>query len=212
MSNKTRVMLACLALGLVAPACSGKSTATPAPSGIVLLGDSFETFPNSNWSVSGTGVVFFNGFAGNLAPCLSTTPGHTSGAFVAVQSTTQFSAPDLTLSADMLLVEVGPGLGSASFAVRNFSGGSAVATASLDGQSGAMTFTIGGAVSAPIGTVPGWRTYSFSYSAGGGASWKVNGKVFFSVAGFLPPAAVVVSLENGSGSVFDFDNVLVTTP
>jgi len=157
-------------------------------------------------------VVSFDSFAGNPSPCILTTPGHSSGASVAIRSTAQFAGPDLTFSADMLLVEVGPGLGGGSMVLRDFSTGSAIASATLDGQTGAMTFTIGAVVSPSFGTVPGWRTYTFSYNNAGSASWRVNGSVFHSVGGFLPPAAMVVSLENASGSVFNFDNVLVTSP
>src|SRR5581483_9284611 len=161
--NVRAVLAACLALGLLSPACSGKKTAAPAPTGIVLLDEPFESFPNSSWSVSGSGIVIFEGFSGNPAPCIGTTPGHTPGASVAIQSIAQFAAPDLTFSVDMNLVEVGQGTGGGSFVIRNFSGGSAAASATLDGQSGALTFTIGAAVSPPLGTVPGWRTYTFSY-------------------------------------------------
>ncbi len=156
------------ALVLLNPACKGTSTTTPAPTGTILFDDPFLTFPNANWSVTGSGVVSLNDFAGNPSPAIATSPGRsTSEASLMIETITHFGGESLTFSADMILVAEGGGTGGGSFVVRDFPGGSAIAGVTLDAQSSMLTFTIGTDVSSSMGIVPGWHTYSFTFNASG---------------------------------------------
>lgn len=203
---------ATVALGILIPACSNGTSTTTTPSGTVFLNEQFAAFPNPTWTVTGAGVASLDSFAGNPQPCLMTTPGGSTPASLVIQSTVQFGGADLTFSADIDLVEVGPGLGGGRFVIRDSSSNSPIATVTWDAQMGTILFTIGTDVSSSMGIVPAFHTFSFTYDSAGTATWKVGGSSFFSVAGFHPPVLMVVSLENTSVSVFEFDNVIVTSP
>ena len=203
-------VLGFVAFGLVVPACGGHRSSSPAPA--ILFAEGFASFPNPDWTVDGSGVVSVDGTTGTPVPSLSTEPGSAPKASLTIQSTVPVGGTDLSFSADVLLADVGPGGGAGSFVVRDSSGVSVVAAAAIAGESGTLTLTIDGAPSPPLGLSAGWHGFDFTFDAAGNASWFVDGVLQFSASGFVPPDFMIVSLENTSGAVFNFDSVFVTSP
>lgn len=202
-----------LALAMTVPACGGGHGSAPPPPGpAVLFDEEFNAFPNPDWSVSGSGVFLVDRTTGTPAPSLSSGPGTQPEASLIFESTIPVAGTDLTFSADILLDVPGPGGGVGSFSVRSSGTGASVADAALDGASGVLTLTIGGTIAPPFTPSAGWHRYEFFYDAAGNASWLVDGASLLSVVGFVPPASMVVSLENTSGADFNFDTVVITSP
>jgi hypothetical protein len=196
-------------LALTLPACGGGGHSVPGP--LILLDEQFNTFPNPDWLVSGSGTAFLDGVSGFPAPSLSTGPGGPSNASLVVESAVTVGGSDLTFSADVLQVDVGPGGGFASVVILSGTG-ALVAAADFDADTGDLTLTIGATSSPPLALAGGWHTVQFFFNATGSATWAVDGFSQLSVVGFFPPASMVISLENTSGSFFNFDTVVITSP
>lgn len=201
------------ALILIVPACGGNQTVNPP-----LLQETFGgAFPGTTWSAAST--------TGTTPPTVGIVGGmlefSTTAATGTASTTTlaSFGIPSVSFSVQMAATEAGGLIGTGKIEIID---GSNVVIASMtwDPQSTAITYAILGS-SAAGSTVPlsngALNHFVFSIDSAGKGTWSLNNvaQVNNATAITATPLRIRLGATFGTGTswpVFDFDNIVVTSP
>jgi len=199
------------------PACGGsKSGSTPVPN--ILVSDDFSgPIPLTNWSVTGTGTMNADSTSGAPAPSLFTGPDASSStASLAVTTINQFASPSITVSVRMAFSCSKNSLGDGGVVITNVANPAFYADFTRSQYPSPAICTISGSTTnahqTPVTAgLSQFDLIEFMVDALGNASLSFNGNVIVSQAAF-PSGNYQVILRNSSGSFFNFDSVVVTSP
>jgi len=201
-----------VALILIVPACGGNQTVNPP-----LLQDTFGgTFPGTTWTaVSPTGAAPTVGIVGGMLEF------STGGAAGAATTTTQatFGIPSVSFSVQMAATWSTGLHGTGTIELIDGSS-TVVAKMTWDPEAATVTYSILGAA-APPASAPmsngALNHFVFSIDAAGKGTWLLNNATGANNTTAITATPLRLRLgatfgAGATGPVFDFDNVVVTSP
>jgi len=202
-----------VALILIVPACGGNQTVNPP-----LLQETFSgTFPGTTWSpVSTTGAAPTVGIVGGMLEF------STSAATGTATTTTQaaFGIPSVSFSLQMAATAAAGLKGFSTIEIIDGTN-AVIAKMTWDPESTSITYEILGTSSVGISPVPAsngaLNHFVFSIDSASKGTWSLNNvaQVNNGTAITGTPLRIRLSASFGTGTswpVFDFDNIVVTSP
>ena len=217
-----QVLLLALA-SLAIPACGGgnNDSGGSGQSKELFKEDFSGAFPGTSWSTpfstgSGTSIEI-DSSGGDEALRMTTTD---DPSFVGTTTMISFASRPMTLT--VKISETGSGEGSGGVAVLDHNGASIAAAEWHAATPSALTFRILSTTNPTPVAVPlsgsGFHTFTFTVSASGEASWKLDGTLVMTVSGFPDDMVKVQLYDNisstsaSSFALFRFDDVTLTSP
>jgi hypothetical protein len=217
--SRQAFLLALAALAI--PACGGGGDGGGSNSQTLFKEDFGGAFPGTSWTApfstaAGTSVQIDNS-GGDATLRMTTTA---DPAFVGTTTTMSFNSRPMTVQ--VKVSATGSGEGSGGIAILDHLGASVAAAEWHAATPSALTFRILSTTNPSPVPVPlsdsGFHTFTFSVTASGEATWKLDGTTVMTESGFpddLVRVQLYDNISSTSGSsfaLFRFDDVLVTSP
>lgn len=218
--SRQAVLLALAALAI--PACGGGGGGGGGGKSQVLFKEDFSgAFPGTSWTApfstaAGTSVQIDNS-GGDATLRMTTT---SDPAFVGTTTTETFNSRPMTVT--VMISSTDSGEGSGGVAILDHNGAAVAAAEWHTATPSALTFRILSTTNPNPVAVPlpgsGFHKFTFSVTASGEASWKLDGTMVMTEPGFPSDMVRVQLYDNissttgSSFALFRFDDVEITSP